>query len=448
MKVLVVVARGLQAGALSCYGNAWIESPNLDFLASEGVVFDQHLADAVDADAVRRVWRTGRYHLPGSSEIEAADLIAALRARNVFTCLIRDTSPEKGDAAHLYTNELRPLFPATTAFEESWDQVVRVAPPPPDSEDTPLVLALEAARIALRKLAGRTDWLLWLEVATPLPPWDVPEGFREPYFTAPEATEESADETEDDEAEEEVEILEPITGVAPGEIDPGDDTLFLRLQSSYAAAVTYLDAGIGQLLEDLGEAADDVLLVVTTDGGQQLGEHGVVGPVRPWLHEEVVHLPLIVRLPGGAEAGRRIASLTQPVDLAPTLADVFETSLPSAQGHSLVPLMQGDAEQVRDYAVAGHRLGKYAEWYLRTREWAFLLPEADEEAQPPRTPQLYVKPDDRWEVNNVVQHQPELIERMERTLRAFVQATRQSGPLHVPPLEEPQTVSKDEGGTS
>jgi arylsulfatase A-like enzyme len=309
------------------------------------------------------------------------------------------------------------------------------------------VRTLEAARIALRKLAGRTDWLLWLEVATPLPPWDVPEGFREPYFTVPEVTDENEDETEDDEAEEEVEILEPITDVAPGEIDPGDDTLFLSLQSSYAAAVTYLDAGIGQLLEDLGEAADDVLLVVTTDSGQQLGEHGVVGPARPWLHEEIVHLPLIVRLPGGAEAGRRVSALTQSVDLAPTLADVFETTLPSAHGHSLVPLMQGDAEQVRDYAVAGHRLGNQGEWCLRAREWAFLLPEADEEAQPPRTPQLYVKPDDRWEVNNVAQHQPELVERMERTLRAFVQATRQPGPLQVPPLEEPQTVSKVEGET-
>jgi arylsulfatase A-like enzyme len=447
MKVLVVVARGLQAGALSCYGNAWIESPNLDFLASEGVVFDQHLADAVDADAVHRVWRTGRYYLPGSSETDAADLIAALRARNAFTCLIRDTSPEKGDAAHFYKNELRPLFPATTAFEDGWDQVERVAPPPPESEDTPLVRTLEAARIALRKLAGRTDWLLWLELATPLPPWDVPEGFCEPYFSAPEAAEENDDETEDDEVEEEVEILEPITEVGPGEIDPSDDTQFLRLQSSYAAAVTYFDAGIGQLLEDLGEAADDVLLVVTTDSGQQLGEHGVVGSVRPWLHEEVVHLPLIVRLPGGAEAGRRVSALTQPVDLAPTLADIFEAPLPSAHGHSLVPLLQGDAEQVRDYGVAGHRLGKQGEWCLRTREWAFLLPEADEEAQPPRAPQLYVKPDDRWEINNVVQHQPELVERMERTLRAFAAATRQPGPLQVPPLEEPQTASKEGGGT-
>jgi arylsulfatase A-like enzyme len=429
MKVVVVVARGLQAGALSCYGNSWIESPNLDFLASEGVVFDQHIADAVEEDGVRRVWRTGRYQLPASRDAgplpsdTCADLVAALKARGIFTWLIRDTSHS-----------------APTAFEEGWQQVDRITPPPPASEDTPLVRILEAVRAALKHLAGHADWLLWIELATPLPPWDVPEGFLEPYFSAPAETTQDEDESSHAEApgdmdEEKTEILEPITGVMEVEIDPGDDTLFLRLQSSYAGAVSYLDAGIGQLLEDLGQGADELLLVLTADSGQQLGEHGVVGPVRPWLHEEVVHLPLIVRLPGGAEAGRRVAALTQPVDLAPTLADVYEASLPSAHGHSLVPLLQGEAEQVRDYACAGQRLGEKCEWSLRTREWAFLLPEADG-APASRGPQLYVKPDDRWEVNNVVQHHPELVERMERTLRAFVIATCQPGPLQVAPLLE------------
>jgi arylsulfatase A-like enzyme len=461
MKVLVVVARGLQAGALSCYGNSWIESPNLDFLASEGIVFDRHVADAVDADAVRRVWRSGRYHLPPlhpgdpPSFDPPVDLIAALRARGIYTCLIRAGS-----------------HPAPVDFDEGWDEATCVAPPPPDSEDTPLTRTLDAVRAALKQIANRADWLLWVELATPLPPWDVPEDFREPYFSATlvegmeeedeeaawdDVDEEEVDELGDDEVEppvdegagdNETEILEPIDGVMEGPIDPRDDTLFLRLQSSYAAAVSYLDAGVGRLVEDLGDRADDVLLLITADTGQQLGEHGVVGPGRPWLYEEVVHLPLIVRLPGGAEAGRRVAALTQPVDLAPTLADVFEVALPSAHGYSLVPLLQGDAEQVRDYACAGHRLGAEAEWCLRTLEWSFLLPARRADAADARAPQLYVKPDDRCEVNNVVQHQPELAERLEKTLRAFVTATCQPGPLRAPPLEESETVETGAKPTS
>ncbi len=434
MKALVVVARGLQAGALSCHGNAWIESPNLDFLASEAVVCDHHIADAVEADAVRRTWRSGRYHLSAELPTDRGDLLGALRERNVFTYLIRDGS-----------------HPAPASFEHGWDAVEVVAPPPPDSEETPLLRTLEAVRTALQRVADHADWLLWLELATPLPPWDVPEDFRAPYFTPAVEEEDESDEEEDDAEEdeeqappadgdeEEVEILEPLDDLPEGLIDPRDDTLFLRLQSSYAAAVSYLDAGIGQLVEDLGDRADEILLVVTSDCGQQLGEHGVVGPVKPWLHEEVIHLPLIVRLPGGAEAGRRVNALTQPVDLAPTLADVFEVHLPSAHGHSLVPLLQGDAAQVRDYAVAGQRMAVEGEWCLRTIDWSFLLPEAADES--PRGPQLYVQPDDRGEVNNVVQHRPELAERLEQTVRAFVTATRQPGPLQPPPLEEPQIVA-------
>ncbi len=52
-KVLVIVARGLQLGALGCYGNGWIDTPALDRLAAEGVVFDQHFADAASPEGAR-----------------------------------------------------------------------------------------------------------------------------------------------------------------------------------------------------------------------------------------------------------------------------------------------------------------------------------------------------------------------------------------------------------
>src|SRR5205823_4536206 len=146
---------------------------------------------------------------------------------------------------------------------------------------------------------------------------------------------------------------------------------------------------------------DQTLIVVTTDVGQSLGEHGVVGV--PDVHEENVHLPLLMRLPGTDAAGRRIAALTQAVDLAPTLADVFEVPLPGTEGFTLLPLVYGDAEKVREFACA---------WLpnaacLRTPDWALVLPQLQgaEGAVPPR---LFVKPDDRWEVNEVSQHHPEL----------------------------------------
>src|SRR5262249_30063215 len=102
------------------------------------------------------------------------------------------------------------------------------------------------------------------------------------------------------------------------------DTLYLRIQGSYGGAVAYLDAGIGQLLDVLRQRGwlDQLAVVFTSDRGLALGEHGFVG-ASPLPHNEAVHLPLIMRLPGAEWAGRRVAALTQAVDLAPTLAELL-----------------------------------------------------------------------------------------------------------------------------
>ena len=182
-------------------------------------------------------------------------------------------------------------------------------------------------------------------------------------------------EEEDEEEHDEEEPLTPLNDPALGAIDPDDDTLFLRLQSSYAGAVTRLDAGMGRLLERLValNPDDDVLIVCTADYGLALGEHGVVGPTPPAAHEETVHLPLILRLPGADEAGRRVAALTQAVDLAPTLADVFEAELPSAHGRTLLPLVYGEARKKSALtSVPGVQSGwARAEWSLRTHRMGF-----------------------------------------------------------------------------
>jgi arylsulfatase A-like enzyme len=313
-----------------------------------------------------------------------------------------------------------------------------------DGEGTPLERTVDAARAALRRMPRRGNWLLWVDLATALPPWDVPPDFRDHYFQ----DEPDDDEDGDDEEGVALEPLTPHVDPAVGPIDPEDDTLFLRLQGSYAGAVTYLDAGVGQLVEAvraLGDG-DEVAVLVTADAGFPLGEHGAVGPSRAWPHNELVQLPLIARLPGGDEAGRRVAALTQAVDLAPTLADVFDAPFGPAHGRTLVPLMQGEAESVRPYAVSGLQAGDKIGWSLRTPGWAFLLPVRTAGDEPAR-PRLFVRPDDRSEVNDVLQHHLEWADAAERTLREFVAATRQPGPLEVPPLPDPEAGPQPETPT-
>jgi arylsulfatase A-like enzyme len=414
MKAIVLIVRGLQAGALGSYGNSWIFTQALDTLAAEGIAFDQHFADNADPMGVRCAWRSGRYHFPSDAVTadsgQRPDLLALLKQQKIHTCLIIDdsrTSPSE--------------------FAHGWDVVQRVSAA---EEEMPLDAVLEVVGATLERLERQDNWLLWIELGSLLPPWKVPAEIQEAYFG--DETHEDAEEDEiadEDEEMEEDEPLAPLTEIPDGPVDGADDHLYLSLQTSYAAAVSYVDTGIGQLLQALDglEGGDDILRIVTTDLGQNLGEHGVIGNCRPWLHDELIHLPLLLRLPGATEAGRRVSALTQAVDLAPTLADWFRISMADVHGRSLLPLARGEVESIRPYAYSALKVGDAIEYALRTPEWAFLLPIKSGAEDAERAPQLYVKPDDRWEVNNVLQHHLELAEQLEKTLRDFVTTTCQSG---------------------
>jgi arylsulfatase A-like enzyme len=434
MRVVVVSARGLRPGALGVYGSPWVDTPALDGLAAGAVVFDWSFADRADGAGARRAWRSGRHDLPAPEGVppaagEQGDLIALLRERGVHTCLVLDES--RPDA---------PGFTPVPEFAAGWDEVRRVEAA---GDDTPLERALAEAEKALRRLARRDDWLLWLDLATLLPPWQVPDEFLTPYFEEePAADDEDEEDTgaADDEPEEEMPPPEPVLDPVLGPVDPTDDRYCLALWQTYVAAVSYLDAGIGQLLEAVEKQGkgEPPVFVLTADAGLPLGEHGVVGAVRAWAHDERVRVPLILRVPGLAP--RRVDALTQAVDLAPTLANLFGVSLPSAHGHDLMPLARGEAAAARDYVCCGVRQGEEAEWCLRTADFVFLTP-VRSGAEAARRPQLYVKPDDRWEVNDVVQHYPELVDRLRRTLEDYVRASRAPGPLVPPPLP----AGEDEG---
>jgi len=264
---------------------------------------------------------------------------------------------------------------------------------------------LEAAAFPDREL-GR--WkrshnpLCWINWPPLNPPWNA--DLLAPYFL-------------EDETEPLSPWLDPPTG--PFAEVSGDRE---RLQHTYAAAMSFFDDQLGKMLDQI-EDLDDVLICVTASSGFALGEHGYIGSHRAWLHEEVVHVPLILRSPRSAEAGLRVSALTQPVDLPATILAVLELPPVETQGFNLLPLLEGEIEQVRPYACSGLAVGDSIEWSMRTPEWAFLLPLSTPPDDPPRLPQLFVKPDDRWDVNDVRQQNFELSEQLEKDLRAFVART-------------------------
>ncbi len=102
---------------------------------------------------------------------------------------------------------------------------------------------------------------------------------------------------------------------------------------------------MGALVEGLRAAGrlDDTVLVVAGDHGEALGEGGHYGH-QGFLQPEVLHVPLIVRLPGGEGAGTRVNDDVSLVDLLPTLLDAVGAKAPARlDGRSLLPVMRGVA---------------------------------------------------------------------------------------------------------
>jgi choline-sulfatase len=126
----------------------------------------------------------------------------------------------------------------------------------------------------------------------------------------------------------------------PFEIDAADPGSFVELRAQYRRAVEEADRAIGALLDELRRRGlyDRSLIVVTSNHGQALGEHGVVGSAVN-LHDAMLRVPLILRLPQ-ARASEPLARLrhrlVRHVDVVPTLLELLhQPPLPGATGRSL-----------------------------------------------------------------------------------------------------------------
>jgi arylsulfatase A-like enzyme len=135
-----------------------------------------------------------------------------------------------------------------------------------------------------------------------------------------------------------------------------------RYREIYRQKVALYDAEVGRVLgtlEDRG-LSGRTLVVATSDHGDMDAQHRLIYK-GPFMYEHMLRVPLLVRLPrdrtpGGA--GGRVEFPTVNVDLAPTLADFAEATLPRTDGVSLKPLLTGRGEAPRRDFVVGQYYSK------------------------------------------------------------------------------------------
>jgi len=150
--------------------------------------------------------------------------------------------------------------------------------------------------------------------------------------------------------EEAMEVPQDAWGYIADTVELTDDD-FEILRALYRAEIAYLEEKIEEIVDLLKAEGEweDTLFIVTSDHGENIGEHGLMDHQYA-LYDTLLHVPLFVH--GGPFEDDEIDDLVQLVDLPPTILDVLDIDVPDAreqfQGISFHP----DADETREYAVA------------------------------------------------------------------------------------------------
>ncbi len=380
------------------YGREGLHAPNLDRLAGEGVVFDRAYVNVPVCGASRASLMTGirpartrfrNYDVRVDKDAPGAVTLPQLFRENGYTTIgIGKVLHHNDDAERSWS---RPHWhpgsdPATQNV--SWRDYVlpenvaldkgnqRGAPyeaaSVPDSAYYDGKIARRAVQ-ELQRLKGEgRPFFLAVGFLKPHLPFNAPQRYWDLYDPAELRLADNPflPENAPKEAWHSFGELRNYASV-PGAPAPVPDTLALKLVHGYRAALSYMDANLGLVLDELDRLglAENTIVVLWGDHGWQLGEHGLWCKHSPF--NNAVHAPLIVRAPGYA-AGRHSAGLVEFVDIYPTLAELagltppgmlagtsFARRLtdPDAAGKEAVFPRWIDAESIR----TDHYL--YTEWY-------------------------------------------------------------------------------------
>jgi iduronate 2-sulfatase len=196
------------------------------------------------------------------------------------------------------------------------------------------------------------------------------------------------------------------TGLDPAE----NEASASRLRQAYAACVSYVDAQVGKVLASLKEEGleQDTVVMVWSDHGFLLGEHGVWG--KHCLFEQALKSPLLIRYPGLVQPGSVSPATVESVDVFPTLTDLCGLPTPAGlHGRSLRPQLEDAAapsvKPASSYWTQGRRT-------LRDDRWRLIVPggAVGDVSNPPV--ELYDYENDPDETMNHAEARPEVVKAM------------------------------------
>jgi arylsulfatase A-like enzyme len=388
--LLLITADQWRGDCLSAVGHPCVRTPNIDALATEGVLFARHYAGAAPCSPARAALYTGLYQMNhrvcrnGSPLDDRFDNLARLGRRAGYdptlfgyTDVSLDPRTLPPGDPHLTTYEgvlpgfsVRELLPEHEKPWLSWlrsrghegaiDRGVHApegqggavgnAPPAYGRDETQTAYLTDAF------LRWRSEqdapWFAHLSFLRPHPPFVVPAPYNTmftaqdgpDFVRAPDRAAEAA--------------LHPYLAFqiaqntqsgfvrgASGRVQDWSAGEIATLRATYFGMIAEVDAQLGRIFTALRGNGEwqNTIIIFCSDHGEMAGDHWLLG--KGGFFEGSYHIPLVIRDPTqGAHAGRRIEQFTSAADIMPTLAErLGQAPLNHQDGRSLLPFLAGRA---------------------------------------------------------------------------------------------------------
>lgn len=354
MKAIILMFDSLRRDMLSCYGGD-VKLPSFERLAAHTVQYEHCYAGSLPCMPARREIHTGRYNFLhrswGPLEPFDASMPEILKNNGIYTHLTTDHYHylQDGGATYhsryntwechrgqesdawaadmtVYETEFAPtqLSPQQTQGRagemrkaggwQNYKNRKRIH----KEEDYPMVRTFQNGITFLRENYQHDNWMLQIETFDPHEPFDSPEECQA-HFLSP-------DEMNTPDWPPYAQVSETPEAVA-------------LMRKKYEAMLVFCDKQLGILLNEMDrlDLWKDTLLIVNTDHGFFLSEHGWWGKGSMPNYEELVHTPFFMWNPRTREHNTKSGRLVQTIDIAPTLLDYFHVEIPSSmRGESLL----------------------------------------------------------------------------------------------------------------
>ncbi|WP_372619045.1 phosphoric/sulfuric ester hydrolase PehA [Falsiroseomonas sp.] len=392
--VLLIVVDQWRADFVPALGAGFLRTPNLDRLCREGVTFRNHVTATVPCGPARASLLTGLYlmnhravqntvpldarHTNLGKQLRLAGYDPALIGYTTTTPDPRTSGPR--DPRFTTLGDLMDGFRSVGAFEPHMDgyfgwlahQGYKLPPRRediwlPEGEDAVPGVTDRPCRIpaelsdstyfterALTYLKGRNGkpWFLHLGYYRPHPPFIAPAPYHAMYAAADMPAPVRRARWEEEAAQHPL-LRHYLRGISQGSFFHGaggaatalEEGAIRQMRATYAGLITEIDDCLGRVFAWLDQNGqwDDTMIVFTSDHGEQLGDHWLLGKIG--YHDESFRIPLVVKDAGRNDRPGAIEdAFTESVDVMPTILEALGGTIPRAcDGRSILPLLEGPA---------------------------------------------------------------------------------------------------------